>query len=279
MVGVEAQSASVTITKDGITPGVSFEPFIDPKRAVFHLTKGYSISQKDGEKITHAWKATGEAPGQSKSGTAGDEEMGFLQTQEVEKVQFFYAGEKSSHGSMTIDIAPSLNPKTCLDTEDDVEPWTSNSRSLVNGIWKASTGDHPASRCPLKLGNISTNKPNYLFHVLDRRKYVTVLAFRLGTQFIPLRWFEWSVAHDVKFKWAGGKPKVDKKSSTLTFTGDVKMGQPTGKTVQGIIKKPGRPFGNDLTRRTIQSVVVGDLTGRTANDKWFNNVPADFWTP
>jgi len=25
--------------------------------------------------------------------------------------------------------------------------------------------------------------------------------------------------------------------------------------------------------------VVGYLTGRTANDTWFNNVPADFWTP
>jgi len=276
MVGVEAQSASVTITKDGITPGVSFEPFTGPKRAVFHLTKGYSLG---GETITHAWKAAGEAPGQSKSGTAGDEEMGFLQTQEVEKVQFFYAGENSSHGSMIIDIGPSLSPKTCLDTEDNVEPWTSDSRSLVNGIWKASTGDHPASRCPLSIGNISRNKPNFLFHVLDRRKYVTVLTFRLGTQFIPLRWFEWSVAHDVKFKWVGGKPKVAQQNSKITFSGVVQVGQPKGKTVQGIVKKPGRPFGNDLTRRTIQGVVVGYLTGRTANDTWFSNVPADFWTP
>jgi len=69
---------------------------------------------------------------------------------------------------MTTDIGPSLNPKTCLDSEDDLQPWTSNSRSLDNGIWKASTGDHLACRCPLRLGNIVTNKPNFLVHVIDR---------------------------------------------------------------------------------------------------------------
>ena len=205
MVGIEAQYATLTFEKVGLVPGVAFEPFNDPKRAVFHLTRGYTLT-RDAETIKHAWTATGAGPAQSKSGTPGDEEIGFLQTQEVDTLQFFYAGEKFSHGSMTINVGPSIVPKTCLDSEDDVDPWTSVDRALVNGVWKAKTGDHPASRCPLRLGNLKTNKPNFLFHVIDRRRYVTVLTFRLGTQFIPLRWFKWSISHNVMFRWVSGKP-------------------------------------------------------------------------
>jgi hypothetical protein len=276
MVGIEAQNATLTFEKTGLLPGVAFEPLNDPKRAVCHLTRGYKLT-RDTETIKHAWTASGEGPGQSKSGTAGDEEFGFLQTQEVDTLQFFYAGEKRSHGSMTVDVGPRIVPKTCLDSEDNVQPWTSNDRSLDNGTWKAKTGDHPASRCPLRLGNMTTNKPNFLFHVIDRRKYVTVLTFRLGTQFIPLRWFKWSISHNVMFHWEGGKPKVRSNSSTTSF-GDVKVGPPDLDAVRKIVKKPSKPFGNFLTRIAIQSVVVGDLTGRTANAEWFANVPIDFWT-
>lgn len=276
MVGIEAQAATLTIHRAGLSPGVAFEPFADPLRAVFHLTRGYTLT-RDTETIRHAWTAAGEGPGQDKHGTPGDEELGFLQTQEVDTLQFFFAGERRNHGSMTFNVGPKIVPQTCLDSEDDVEPWTSPNRSLDNGIWKAKTGDHPASRCPLRVGNVATNKPNFLFHVIDRRRYVTVLTFRLGTQFIPLRWFEWSIAHDVKFCWVGGTPRVRESRSTFSF-GEVKLGPPDSDTVRKIIKNPGRPFGNHLTRTVIRGVVLGDLTGRTANPEWFANVPADFWT-
>lgn len=276
MVGIDAQAATLSYDKTGLTPGVAFEPFSDPKRAVFHLTKGYSLT-RDAETIKHAWTATGTAPAQVKSGTAGDEEMAFLQTQEIDTVQFFYAGEKASHGSMTIDVGSNISPKTCLDSEDNVEPWTSDNRSFANGIWNAKTGDHPAARCPLRLGNLVTNQPNFLFHVIDRRRYVTVLAFRVGaTQFIPLRWFKWSISHNVMLHWVGGKPQVRSNTSTTAF-GDIKVGPVDVPAVSKIIKKPGKPFGNVLTRNTIKAVVLGDLTGRTANPTWFANVPVDFW--
>jgi hypothetical protein len=276
VVGIEAQDATLTYDKVGLSPGVAFEPLSDPKRAVFHLTRGYTLT-RDAETIRHAWKAAGEGPGQARHGTPGDEEIGFLQTQEVDTLQFYYAGEKRGHGSMSFDIGPRITPKTCLDSDDSVEPWTSADRSLDNGIWKAKTGDHPASRCPLRVGNILTNQPNFLFHVIDRRRYVTILTFRLGTQFIPLRWFKWSVSHNVKFSWVGGKPRVRSNTSSYDF-GEVKMGPPDTDTVRKIVKKPERPFGNYLTRSIIQGVVLGDLTGRTANREWFANVPGDFWT-
>jgi len=276
MVGIEAQAATLAFEKPGLFPGVAFEPLGRPSRAVFHLTRGYTLT-RDTETIRHAWTAAGEGPGQDRRGTAGDEELGFLQTQEVETLQFYFAGERRGHGSMTFDIGPRISPKTCLDSEDDVQPWTSADRSLVNGIWKAKTGDHPASRCPLRVGNLVTNKPNFLFHVIDRRRYVTVLAFRLGTQFIPLRWFAWSIAHNVKFCWVGGQPRVRSNASTFAFD-EVKVGPPDSDTVRSIIKRPGKPFGNYLTRTVIQGVVLGDLTGRTANPEWFANVPGDFWT-
>lgn len=276
MVGIDSQNTTLTFDNTGLKPGVSFEPLGEPKRAVFHLTQGYALT-RDAERIKHAWTAKGVGPGQSKSGTAGDEELGFLQTQEIDTLQFFYAGEKRNHGSITVDIGPKITPKTCLDSEDNVDPWTSLSRSLDNGVWKASTGDHPASRCPLTMGNIATNKRNFLFHVIDRRRYVTVLAFRLGTQFIPLRWFKWSVSHNVVMRWVGGKPTVRTNSSSSSF-GDVQVGPPDSSTVRNIIKRPSRPFGNALTRTVIQSVVIGDLTGTTANKEWFLTVPADFWT-
>jgi hypothetical protein len=276
MIGIESQHATLTFQTGGLFPGVAFEPFDNPRRAVFHLTQGYTLTH-DAETIKHAWTATGTGPGQSKSGTAGDEELGFLQTQEVDTLQFFYAGAQRNHGSITIDVGPSISPKTCLDSEDNVQPWTSFERSLVNGIWKAKTGDHPASRCPLRLGNLKTNKPNFLFHIIDRRRYVTVLTFRLGTQFIPLRWFKWSISHNVMFRWVGGEALVRSNSSTSSF-GEVKMGPPDSDTVRQIIKKPGKPFGNPLTRSAIQHVVLGDLTGRSAISERFANVPGDFWT-
>ena len=115
MIGVDAQQATLTVDRTGVTPGVAFEPFGDPKRAVFHLTHGYALT-RDAETIRHAWRASASAPGQDKKGSAGDEEMGFLQTQEVETVQFFYAGEKRSHGSVVVDVAPKVSPRVCLDS-------------------------------------------------------------------------------------------------------------------------------------------------------------------
>jgi hypothetical protein len=276
MIGVDAQQATLTVDRAGVTPGVAFEPFGDPKRAVFHLTHGYALT-RDAETIRHAWRATATAPGQDKKGSAGDEEMGFLQTQEVETVQFFYAGEKRSHGSVVVDVAPKVSPRVCLDSEDNLDPWTSADRAIVSGIWKAKTGDHPAARCPLRLGNLQTNKPNFLFHVIDRRHYVTVLTFRLGTQFIPLRWFKWSVAHNVMIRWVGGKPVVRSNASSVSF-GEVKVGPPDSLAVRNIISRPGRPYGNFVTRNAIQGVVVRDLSGLTAKTEWFVNVPADFWS-
>lgn len=276
MVGIDSQNTTLTIDRTGVTPGVAFEPLASPEHAVLHLTQGYTLT-RDPERITHAWTARGSGPGQSKSGTKGDEELGFLQTQEVDTLQFFYAGKRPSDGSMTIDIGPKINPKTCLDSEDNVNPWTSEKRSLDSGVWNATTGDHPASRARLKVGNVVTNKPNFLFHVIDRRRYVTVLTFRLGTQFIPLRWFKWSVSHNVMFKWVGGKAMVRTNSSSTSF-GDVQVGPPDASAVRAIIKNPDRPFGNSLTRNAILSVVIGDLAGSTSNKEWFANVPADFWT-
>ncbi len=276
MVGIDAQAATLVLDTAGVAPGVAFEPFGNPKRAVFHLTKGYSLTA-DAESIKRAWNAVGMAPAQSKSGSAGDEEMGFLQTQEVDTIQFFYAGQKRDHGSITFDVGPRVSPKTCLDSEDDLAPWTSTERSLANGIWNAKTGDHPACRCPLQIGNIATNKPNFLFHVIDRRRYVTVLAFRLGEQFIPVRWFKWSVSHNVMLRWVDGKPQVRTSSSSTSF-GEVKSGPPDVPAASKLVKKPGKPFGNMLTRNVIQMVVMGDLVGRTANPTWFMNVPGDFWT-
>ena len=276
MVGIDSQNTTLTFDRSGLTPGVAFEPLANPQHAVFHLTQGYALT-RDAERIKHAWTAKGSGPGQSKSGSKGDEELGFLQTQEIDTLQFFYAGKKRSDASMTIDIGPKISPKTCLDSEDNVDPWTSAERSLDSGIWNATTGDHPASRARLQVGNVATNKPNFLFHVIDRRRYVTVLTFRVGTQFIPLRWFRWSVSHNVMLRWVGGKPVVRANSSTTSF-GEVQVGPPDSAAVRGIIKKPGRPFGNSLTRTVILSVVIGDLTGSTANKEWFANVASDFWT-
>ena len=276
MVGIDSQNTTLTFDNSGLTPGVAFEPLGDPKHAVFHLTQGYALT-RDTERIKHAWSAKGSGPGQVKKGSQGDEELGFLQTQEIDTLQFFYAGKKRNDGSMTIDIGPKISPKTCLDSEENVDPWTSTERSLDNGIWNAKTGDHPASRARLQVGNMATNKPNFLFHVIDRRRYVTVLTFRVGTQFIPLRWFKWSVSHNVMLRWVGGKPVVRSNTSSTSF-GEVQVGPPDSSAVRAIIKQPGRPFGNSLTRTVILSVVIGDLTGTTANKEWFANVASDFWT-
>ena len=79
-----------------------------------------------------------------------------------------------------------------------------------------------------------------------------MLTFRLPKQFIPLRWFKWSISHNVMFRWEGGKPKVRSSSSTTSF-GEVKVGPPDLEAVRNIIKRPDKPFGNFLTRRAIQS--------------------------
>lgn len=104
-----------------------------------------------------------------------------------------------------------------------------------------------------------------------------MLTFRLGKQFIPLRWFKWSISHNVVLRWEGGKPNVRTNTSTTSF-GTVKVGPTDVDAVRKITKAPKKPFGNFLTRSVIQGVVVGDLTGRTSNAEWFVKVPLDFWT-
>jgi hypothetical protein len=45
MVGIEAQAATLAFERPGLFPGVAFEPLAKPSRAVFHLTRGYTLTR------------------------------------------------------------------------------------------------------------------------------------------------------------------------------------------------------------------------------------------
>jgi hypothetical protein len=219
-------------------------------RVICHLTKGYTLNNDTDGGIDPAITITAHMKAKEKELEGW--RFAFIQLHKIKEMGFFYAGKAKSDGSIAIyvDRAPALPVTLCLDSEQTCKPWTR-----------------------------VDNRANYLFHIVDRRELWTVFTAQdpKGKNSY-LAHVRWTVDYDFMFKWRKDTPQVATNKSKVSFD-QWKKGAPTDGDLQPLLKNPGPPLANDLTREAIKAAVIGVPPNRVDVARSFANVFPDFYTP
>ena len=255
------------------------------KRSVFfHLTEGFDVDVVEGQGV-QPQKALS-AKGHVKVGLSGAKptdgwQFGFVQLTKLIAGQAFYAGRTSREGSIAVMFERAMPAPLLLDSLPDRTPWTRSATrfQLVGSEIKCETEDHPALKVPRELRNSGRNVDNFLFHVIDTRLFWSVLtAIEPGGKRHHLAHFHWEVSHNVTFKWLAGKPLPGKKTSTFTLHRNAK-GPPSESELAPLLASPAAPHFNVAAEKAlIQSFLGARGPNRTENERWFSNVPNDFFS-
>jgi hypothetical protein len=249
---------------------------------VGHLPKGFT----DINTISDALFWKGEA--QVRSAVSDPAELrtlrfGFIQFCRFDAMNFTYIGRTPSDGEVDINPFGALAATLALDSSaaPGTNPFMSDIDLAVSrGVAPATAGDHPAIRAPVQVVNRATSALNFLFEVIDRRRFFTVLsAQERGTaKFQHLANHSWDLAYRFKLVWRGGNPVVSLNSSDLTPLGPVAPGPPTDSALAALLASPSPPFANDLARAALTSAAAGGLpTREDLNTRRAVSVPADFF--
>ena len=277
---MQMDTASLKIKVD--TPGAKPSPFIGRRVVTCNLTRGF-IMEGDTETFNDAINFSASMKAATTDKEFADWKFRFLQFQRIEFLGFFYAGAKKSGGqvSMQCHQKPAMNETLHLDSEDDFTPWThSFDATLRGGVITQISGDHPASRAPVEVVNNVTSATNFLFHIVDKRRFWTVFTAQSPKgDFQPLGHVEWTLEYNFMFKWKGGKPGVAKDGSSLA-AGVFTSGAPADAEVKGKCTSPAKPHSNESVRNAIKFTVIGGPPNRSDKDTvQFINLPVDFFQP
>jgi hypothetical protein len=131
--------------------------------------------------------------------------FGFIQFMEVVSLNAFYAGKKPSDGSILLHahMPPAMKENISRDTFGELDfnpPWMSRATSgdktfdRNTGVATSVMGDHPQLRIFAILENGKAGYPNFLFHLIDERKFFNV--FWPGT--IGTNSFTWHTSAGVR---------------------------------------------------------------------------------
>jgi hypothetical protein len=267
-------SLEIVPARDGAIPDVKAWD----TRVTCHLTKGYTVENDLGSGMEPA--ITISARMKAKESDWAGWNFAFIQLHKIKEMGFYYAGKAKSDGSISIYIDLAVPVKLCLDSEDSYKPWTrAEKHYFLDGKLRAASTDHPACRAKRELVNAITSRPNYLFHIVDRRELWTVFAAQDPTGARTyLGHVHWSVDYDFKFKWRKDEPLIASNNSKLSFD-DWKKGPPTDSELQPLLKNPGPPLANDVTREAIKNAVIGGPPNRVDVARSFANVFPDFYPP
>jgi hypothetical protein len=272
---VHANTAQVTINSQGAHPDMK----VEPQRMICHLTKGFGGVGSVGR----AWTATGTVqvsvgPGDS----LGLFQFGFVQFQEILDASFFYAGKHPSHGSVIFKVAepPAMARKLALDSHDNQLPWTvvqprfTRQGSLVT----AKTGDHPLNKAEPKVRNRTTDRANFLFHVVDHRKFTTVFSAQdPAGAFTHMAHFTWELRYDFKVEWKASGAQIVSRQSPRFSMGRPIAGPPTDPKIVAHLADPQPPNANDEMLFAIVRTKKGGPPNRQDLARRFANVPPTFF--
>lgn len=269
-------TANINVTKLGAIPAFA----VSPSRVTFHLTRGHII-EGDAEYFNDAINFIGTVQASTTPSEFKNWKFGFLQLQKINTLGIYYAGptRKSGQIALLVHEGPAMPQTIHLDSEKNFAPWThSFDATLSAGKITAISGDHPASRAPRKMTNSATNAFNYLFHVIDDRRFWTVLtAEDPAGNFHHLAHVAWKLRYDFQFAWRNGSPKLHKGASTF-FVGDSVIGAPTDKGLQSLLKNPKSPYSNEEVRKALKYTV---LHGEPNRHDWpvrqYSNLPREFY--
>jgi hypothetical protein len=270
------QNPNIVLDRAGVVGKVH----VGDSNVICHLNRGFSPAEAS---IRRAFSATGTVqavlgPGDSLTGWS----FGFIQIGRVRSIEFYYAGKSRSDGSIAVHAHNRLVRKTMLDSEDGYSPWTwpTAPRFRVTGSTiTCPTGDHPMVRAGRELTNQVTLKKNFLFHIVDKREFWSVLvAMDPRSHIQQLAHLPWRIEYNVKFVWRGDQPTPVAPPSHAFRDAPFVAGAPADGEVSGLVAGPSTPHLNPQTKWAIGASVAHPTSNiRTDNPTWFLNVPADFY--
>lgn len=293
-ISIVPSSAQITLNSGGAKSAVTATS--DGRKLVCNLTKGFNPA--DSLHNGSAFEATGRVDvlvDDEKDITSierGAMRFAFIQIAKVHFAGLFWAGRKSSEGSvgMVVSQPPAWpqNQLISLDSESAISPFITPTKPNLSeqqqmgktllAITDIKMEDHPVFGGPLKMKNTKMVTDNFLFHLKEHVEYFTVLVARDNKGATTLlAHFRWDNDYDARVRWVGGNP-VARQAGTITFDPPV-QGAPTDAAISSLVANPAPPFANDLHKAADKSAVTGNNPGNfSLNPKWFLNVPSDFWT-
>ena len=218
-------------------------------------------------------------------GKRGRLKLGLVQFARGVTWQAFYAGRTPKEGSIILDffLPPAMTSTLLLDAANERTPepfYRSPVNIFRSGTASSDWGDRPGMVVFKTLNNrVVSNVPNYLFHAIMDREFVTILT-AVSENGAPqyVAFFEWQVRYDFKLKWEGEKLKVALNSSTCSITTPPTAGKPSAAHWQGLLAAPTGERANAVGRHTeLQTNNLGPPNRRDLETR-FANVHPDFWT-
>jgi hypothetical protein len=293
-ISVISGSAQITVNHAGAVPDV--KPRTDGEALVCNLTQGFNADDPKG-KTVWAWGAIGQvdlslSPGDEPLLITGAVRLGFIQIAKLHFSGVFWAGRKSSEGSVgLVRSLPPAWPKenvVSLDSSAGEEPCyqyirpkvevSSGATGLVAHVSEIMMGDHVVFGARPMLQNQAVPAVNYLFNLRHHFEYFSVMVMRDAKGITPLAHFRWEVLYDAHFRWVHEKPTVTS-AGRITFDSPV-PGGPTDPDVSRLLSAPTSPFTTKLGDDAGPRAIAGGTQTVTYfhNKRWFFNVPRDFWT-
>jgi hypothetical protein len=271
-VTVNAASANVGVY---VTPpsAATSAPIIVP-----HLTNNFSPTTAASSTVIgtgsgNAWTATGELDLDSgRLLEFAHWDMGFVQFQQVNKLEYFYAGKTSGDGTVKIiaHTPPAMPEKFCLDSGPAIRPWSNDTPTSfsvrynsVAGKLSIQTGDHPIHNISGIVDNGAANvppsTPNFLASFVDDREFWTIFCVRNNLSvFSFVAHFHWSVRWEGKVTWKGLTPTVTLQPGGTFHMDPVVAGAPTQISFQKLLDPTTQlTFANYALFSAVKAAVVG----------------------
>jgi hypothetical protein len=276
-----------------IVPGSAKIPVIDFGRArpdidlrlngggvVCHLTNGYT----DRNTISDALFWQGEAA--VRSGVSDPAELrslrfGFIQFMRIDALICTYLGQNPAAGEISVNAFGAVTRRLNLDSAAPFTPFMSEIELPVSrGIARATAGDHPALKAPAQLLNRATQANNFLWEVLDRRRFWTVLTAqeRATGAFRYLANHSWDLVYRFQLIWSGGKPQRFANSSLLTRVDLVTAGPPSDPDLAALLSAPRSPFANDVIQQAMVAAALAGPPTRVDSTTRLTQAPPNFYT-
>jgi hypothetical protein len=273
----------------GPSGGLEQIPFV-----TVHLTRNFSPVQTDN---VGAWTATGRV-GVSVGALDGPElaqwNFGFIQFMEIKALNAFYAGRVPSDGGILIAAhqRPALSHTFGRDAAGAIEtnpPWTTTDTTgdktlKRNLVAESRTEDHPQLRVRAQFLNRVTAYKNFLFRLMDIRKFVVIFSARdPAGNFRHLAHFELNLSYDFDVIWkpvVGDRIPIARRRPEAAITpGIVHLGAPNDPAVRPFLNDPttAQRLGTTELSGALRAAATGSPPNRNDEKSRIGSPPSDFF--
>jgi hypothetical protein len=281
MISINAASAGIDVISGQVRPDLKILPGALVPMLICNLTNKFNA---DPAKVGWAFNLDGHVKvGIGPGETLDRHHFGFVQYIRHTFFGIFYAGRQSREGSISMLLHSEIGTDYMLDCSPNTDKpfmWPKAGHFSQDGNEAiGNMGDHPVLSIRQSQPNVKTGHENYIFHIVDQRNAWAIFTVKdAAGKFQHLAHVPWDLRYEFKFKWVAGKP-VAENLSTFTM-GKVARGAPTDAELSPVLASLSAtqtPIANDKIKAALAALLVPPATNRSDTDKWFMNVPRDFF--